>query len=197
MGPEARDPQAVRAADAIAQDRPHLPGLETRHRLTQTEREPVSDIEAQLAALRDPDHPKRAVWISGKAPAIPVQGLPPRLYLDAGTLIASREDGARLLADPTEETLSQLLGYVESKTEAIAGSLPSEPLVVQARDQNDAVVLEMLSSLGRFREAAIRAGTQGKVCIMTMTACLNRRQRLIAEEARAAVRPLSAGQRSG
>jgi hypothetical protein len=151
--------------------------------LTVTEREPLCDIKAQLAALVDPAHPKRAVWVSGKAPAIPVHGLPPRLYLAAGTLIASREDGARLLADPSEEVLSRILGYVESKAMALAASLPSEPLIVQARTA-DAVVLEMLTSVLSLRDAATRCRAYGDVHIVTMGAALKRRQRLIAEEER-------------
>jgi Asp/Glu/hydantoin racemase len=109
------------------------------------------------------------------------------LYLPGmGTLYGSEEDCARLAADPSEETLSEILGYVESKAEAIAAAAPHEPLVVQARDGQDRVVHEMLTSSVRY--AATTARAYGKVSIMTMSACLKRRQRLIDEEARDAKR---------
>jgi hypothetical protein len=168
-----------------------------RHPLIWTEREPTGDLLAQFAAYTDPEHPKGAVWVSRGGEIPPWPGMGHMYNFAAGFLWTDPERAELLRADPSEEMLSQILGYVESKAEALTGSLPAEPLVVQARDANDGVVIEMLSSVGRFREAAIRAGTHGKVHIMTMSACLNRRQRLIAEEVRAAAARSSAGQRSG
>lgn len=108
----------------------------------------------------------------------------PRELLAAGMLVASTEDCARLAADPTEETLAEILGYVVSKAAALAASLPHPPLVIQARDPHDCVVLEMLAGPGQVREAARRCAEYGRVALMTMEACLKRRQRLIGQETR-------------
>lgn len=156
--------------------------------LTPTEPEPKCDVYAQISALIDPDHPKHAVWISLGTPFAMVEDddLASLYVPDVGVLYGRMEDCARLAADPTEETLAEILGYEESKAAALAASLPHEPLVVQARDQNDCVVLEMLASLHRLRAASTRCAQCGRVHVMTMEACLKRRQRLIEEEKQAA-----------
>jgi hypothetical protein len=146
--------------------------------------------------MLDPEHPKRAVWIS-RGTDIPPFASGDCWAADMGSgVLFSRawEDTKRLRLDPSEETLASILGYVESKAEAIAAAAPHEPLVVQARDGQDRVVHEMLTSSVRYAAAATRA--YGKVSIMTMSACLKRRRRLIDEEARAAAARRSAGQRS-
>lgn len=166
--------------------------MEARHPLTPTEREPYDDIMAQCRALINPYNPKWAMWVSVGTPPVFVHDgyWIKKVELEAGAFYGSREDGARLLADPTEETLAELLGYIESKAAALAASHPHAPLIVQARDGKDGVVHEQLASLDRFQEAAQHASKYGAVRIMTMEACLRRRQRLIALEAKdQALRP--------
>ena len=146
-----------------------------------TGREPLCDLKAQIAALIDPRHPKRAVWIAGEAPKLPTAGLPPRLYLDTGTLIASAHDCGRLEDDPCEEVLADLLDYVVAKSVVI--HLPTEMLcVVQARDANANVVLEMVVDETRVGEATRRCALFGAPTVMTIADCLTRRLMLIAEE---------------
>ena len=189
MGLEALAAAAVLASHAPPQDRPQFSRLAARCTpLTATDREPLCDIAAQYAALVNPEHPKTALWVSHGTglPELGEHGLLIGRFF-AGILIASRRDIELLQAEPTEEQLSRILGYVESKTEALAASLPSEPLIVQARIGN-AVVLEMLSGPTRFREAATRCREHGDVHVMTMSGCLHRRHRLILEEARDAKR---------
>jgi hypothetical protein len=152
--------------------------------LSPTEPEPLCDIMAQLAALLDPAHPKRAVWVSiGTLPvlmAAPFMGIH-RLDLDAGTLYASEHDCGRLADDPSEETLSVILGYTEPKSGIIAQPAVWWP-VVQARDAQGCVVWEQIASWQRVDEAMAHAGRYGRRAVCTMDEVLQRRARLIAEE---------------
>lgn len=142
--------------------------------------EPRGDIEAQLAALVDPDHPKRAVWVSKGSP-VPLEA-PQSIFfieLPAGRLYAAPSVIGRLLADPSQEMLAQILGYLECKTDLRAGELP----VVQALNEGGWVVWETASSwewVGAAKDIASRYGT--RVRVVTMAACQERRARLIAEE---------------
>lgn len=141
--------------------------------------EPRRDIEAQFAALADPAHPKRSVWVSAGtswAPDLPC------LCLPAGRFYAAARLRAELLADPTRETLARLLDYIECR-DAIRGGGLTVP-VVQALDPAGWVVLEMLSSWEKVGLARGRAQTYGEVRIVSSAACFLRRRRLIAEEAR-------------
>ena len=155
--------------------------------LKPTAREPLCDLKAQIAALLDPRHPKRAVWISGLQIADLTAAFPvPILYREyivsgAGVLIASEHDCGRLEDDPSEETLADILDYVVPKSAVI--HLPTEVLcVVQARDAKDNVVLEMLVDEYRLDAAARRCALFGKPVVMTVDDCLTRRLTLIAEE---------------
>lgn len=140
--------------------------------------EPRRDIEAQFAALADPDHPKRSVWVSvGTAWA---SGMP-CLHLPAGRFYGARPLLAELEADPTRETLARLLDYIECR-DAIRGDGLSVP-VVQALDPAGWVVLEMLSSWEKVGLARHRAQAYGTVHIVSSAACQERRARLLAEEA--------------
>ena len=148
--------------------------------LKPTAREPLYDLKAQIAALLDPRHPKRAVWMSGKT-IVFWPGLPRRLYLDAGVLIASERDCRRLEDDPSEETLADILDYVVPKSAVI--HLPTEMLcVAQARDAKDNVILEMMVNFGRLDAALARCRVYGEPIWLTVADCLTRRLMLIAEE---------------
>jgi hypothetical protein len=76
--------------------------------LARTYPEPVGDIAAQMAALVDPDHPKRAVWVSAGTVVGAVVGAVLRLSLPAGTLYARLGDLDALVAEPSLETLASL-----------------------------------------------------------------------------------------
>lgn len=154
--------------------------------ITPTEREPLCDIEAQLRALLDPDHPKRAVWISRGTPdhamtQFAVADGYDALKLDAGTLYASEHDCGRLADDPSEETLSVILDYTEPKSGIALQSAVWWP-VVQARDTEGHVVWEQISSWARIGETLRRAILYGRPAVCTMTEVLSRRARLVAKE---------------
>jgi hypothetical protein len=155
--------------------------------ITPTEPEPLCDIYAQISALIDPDHPKRAVWISEATRFVGLMDddiaqldLPGR-----GTLYASEHDCGRLADDPSEETLSVILDYTEPKSGIIAQPAVWYP-VVQAHDARGCVVWEQIASWQRVAEAMARAQLYGRPAIRTMDLVLQRRARLIAEECRAA-----------
>lgn len=160
-----------------------------------TEPEPLCDVQAQLAALRDPAHPKRAVWVSACSPSLRENPNPGAsrgngenpdacaLVLPAGTLYGEDAVLAALERRPDDATLARLLDYVEPKSALGSGCLP----VVQALDKNGFVILEMVSSWQRVGEAKARAqcyAVGGTVRIVSMQACLERRRLLIDEEAR-------------
>lgn len=171
-----------------------------------TEPEPLCDIEAQLTALRDPAHPKRAVWVSG-SPGIrenPRPGASPAsrgnpdygasshplrenpicgaLHLPVGTLYGSPAILAALAAHPDDETLARLLDYIEPKSALGAGLWP----VVQALNRDGCVIFEAVSSWRRIAEARARAqcfvSRGGTVRVVSIEASLERRRMLIAQE---------------
>lgn len=151
-----------------------------------TFREPRRDIEGQLIALSDPDHPKRAVWVS-RGTIIPVLTLSPRswiksLELPAGRFYGSEHDCGRLEDEPTEERLADLLDYLEPKS-AITLRRANYP-VVQARDQGGRVVWEQVSSWPRLPETRLHGLRYGKIHVCSMQEVLRRRARLIAAEDR-------------
>jgi hypothetical protein len=154
--------------------------------LSPTAPEPLCDIRAQVAALRDPAHPKRAVWVSYSNPvAMPLDcddWIKPFHMPHVGTLYASEHDCGRLADDPSEEMLSIILDYIEPKSGIIAQPAVWWP-VVQARDAQDCVVWEQLSSWQRVAQATARARLYGRLAICTMDECCQRRARLIAQKA--------------
>ena len=148
--------------------------------LARTYPEPAGDIAAQMAALVDPLHPKRAVWVSAGTVVGAVVGAVPRLSLPAGTLYARLGDLDALVAEPSLETLARILDYVECRSPALAGffQLP----VVQALSPAGWVVQEQLVSWGRVGEARRRASAYGGVRVVSVGGCLARRRDLIARE---------------
>jgi len=149
--------------------------------LTQTEREPLCDLLAQFAAYTDPKHPKKAVWVSRGTPIPAWPGMGRMYTFQAGYLWASALDAEELRADESEETLAELLGYLEPKS-----LIRSQPAtwwpVIQARDADGCVVFEAITSWGRAGEAMRDAARYGNVHVLTMPEVLDRRRRLIAKE---------------
>lgn len=149
--------------------------------ISPTEAEPLCDIAAQISALFDPLHPKRAVWISDGTEFVMVEDadLDSLTLPGKGTLYASAHDCGRLADDPSEELLAALLDYTEPKSGIIAQPAVWWP-VVQARDRAGCVVWEQIASWQRIREAVERARLYGQPGVYTMDTVRHRRARLIA-----------------
>lgn len=139
------------------------------------------DIRAQLLALRDPRHPKDAVWIAHRtrAPADLLCGLPAQDF-PAGLLVTTRPWKLAVRA-PSDDTLALILGYPESKS-ALA-RYADAAVVVRGLDDKGNVLIEMASSSHLVRLAQIAAARHGCVEITSIAAALARRQRLLQEEA--------------
>lgn len=126
--------------------------------------EPAADVHAQITALADPKNPKDAVFLAAGTP------LPPNLSSIDGLHVASRPEGTLLTTNPakadayrtaqavSDPLMAHLLGYPETKPEAIASG---NPVVVQGTDPAGAVVAETLASPQGVpaAEAAVQAQT--------------------------------------
>jgi hypothetical protein len=135
-----------------------------------------------MAALVDPDHPKRALWVSLGTPMVSVFDDLARVTTPVGWLFAAPRLLRRFKVEPSLETLARILDYVECRSPALSGffQLP----VVQALSPAGWVVQEQLVSWGRVGEARARARAYGRVRVVSVGGCLERRRRLIAQEAR-------------
>jgi len=131
---------------------------------------------AQTRALLDPRHPKRAMWLSVWTPTPPIR---PSLVLPTGGFYGSVADCRRLEADPSDEQLAAILGYVEPKS-----MLRGYPLAVQARDTAGCVISEMLSSPSRLPDAVDALAGHGSIVVVTMEEVLARRLALAVKERR-------------
>jgi len=141
--------------------------------------EPAIDVAAQMKALRDPTHPKDAVWIAaGTTLPEGIEGVLGLSVPEGVLLTTSRDKAKRFQADPSDETLADILGYAEPKS-VIAGA----PYVVQARDEEGAVVLEMAASAHSVTAALSIAGRHGEVRVMSLPDALARRIDLWRKEA--------------
>lgn len=151
--------------------------------------EPAGDIRAQLAAVMDDQHPKRACFlVPQNACQIP---LVPGAYVEArpeGTLVT--RDGA--LADqfwdaPSEtdafdRVMAEILGYPEHKA-LVAARCDGDParnaFAVQARDAEGYVVTEAYASaqglVETFDAMKAHAPPGGGVWIMTPIESISRR----------------------
>ena len=129
--------------------------------------EPMCDLRAQVAALLDPMHPKRAVLIVPGNEVPPVPGVR-HIERSTGTLLTRDPARAAAFADGHEHdaTMAWILGYPEDKGEVVraCGRMPEfVARAVQARDAAGAVVTEAFTSpvgLDRTVEA-IRAHVPG------------------------------------
>ena len=147
--------------------------------ISKTLPEPAVDVAAQMKALRDPTHPKDAVWIAAGTTLLGgIEGLIGMSVPEGVLLTTSHDKAKRFQADPSDETLAEILGYVEPKS-VIAGA----PYVVQACDQDGAVVLEMAASANTVSAALSIAGRHGEVRVMSLPDALARRIDLWRKEA--------------
>jgi len=113
--------------------------------------EPAGDIRAQLAAVMDPDHPKRACFVvpedAGQVPYVL------NAYIEArpeGVLV-TRDLGLALLfrdvladTDAFDRRMALILGYPEAKPDVVAAcdGNPLHAWAAQARDAGGNVVQE-------------------------------------------------------
>lgn len=141
-------------------------------------REPMRDIQAQIAALIDPQHPKKAVFL---APGNLPDHLPDVLAIHRpeGTLLTENEALAHLYrsANPlTDDLMAEILGYPEPKSSVC---FDPYPLVVQALDMNGCVITEAASSHAHSAETITELQRHvpkgGRLNITTLTDALNRR----------------------
>jgi hypothetical protein len=152
--PSATPTLDAMAAEAGARQTPVQP----------TTPEPATDIHAQIEALRDPNNPKDAVFVT----AANVPDLP-RARLRPDVMEIHRPEGALLTTDPqkalafaraptlTDAMMANLLGLPETKTEAVASGAP---VVVQGTDGQGRVVAETLASPAKVPEAAQTVAAQ-------------------------------------
>lgn len=143
--------------------------------------EPLCDVAAQLRALSDVGNPKQAVWLAAGTALPDLDGFVTADFM-AGVLVATNLSPAhRLWAAPTDETLAELLGYPEPKW-----SLVGKPVaVVQGRNHDDGVVIEMLSSVSGLRRAAkVALQYAPRLEMLTPEAALARRAELCRREGR-------------
>lgn len=146
--------------------------------ISESDPEPLCDVVAQLAALRDPAHPKGAVWLAKGTPVPETDGLTV-VHHGAGTLITDDIDKAwRFLKNPSNETLADLLDYPMAKADL------AEPVIVlQALAPDGAVVYEAGVAPGLFRRAVDVARRYGAVRAVSLEMALSRRVALRQMEA--------------
>lgn len=168
---------------------PPAPQASSQTPVPPTVPEPAADVHAQLTALADPKNPKDAVFLAAGTP------LPQGLQTIDGLHIASRPEGTLLTTNPakadayrTAQTVSdplmaRLLGYPETKPEAISSG---NPVVVQGTDPAGAVVAETLASPQGIpaAEAAVQAQTPpgGAVAVRAPEAVTDERAQETAAE---------------
>jgi len=124
--------------------------------------EPKGDIRAQLAAVMDPDHPKRACFVvpedAGQIPYVLNAFIEARAE---GTLVTRDEDWANAFRCFPSETvafdrsMADILGYPEAKDRVIAacGGRPvANARAVQVWDVDGWVIIEAFASPAGLRE---------------------------------------------
>ena len=122
--------------------------------------EPSNDIQAQIAALADPAHPKDTVFVApGGRGSVPVD-LPPgvmRVDRPEGTLLTTDRDklAAFTARDLSSRDIADSLGHPEGRDEVLTHARQGgDVAVVQARDSADRVIAEAAASAPRIGETA-------------------------------------------
>lgn len=113
--------------------------------------EPAGDIEAQLLAALDPDHPKRACFCVPQDAHIVPRSLDAYIIdRPEGTLVTLHKQLAEAFERSADDvTMAWLLGYPEDKmtvVERCHGRPAIEARAVQARDESEHVVTEAFCS---------------------------------------------------
>lgn len=140
----------------------------SREQVSPSTAEPARDIQAQLQDLADPAAGRDAVFVAAGDPNAKVvladenlRSLPPGVKVinrKEGTLFTTDEGKARRfqMGRINDETVQKILGYSQNKADAIEAG--SEPVVVQAKTKDGAVVAEQLAS--REQVPAARAAVK-------------------------------------
>lgn len=141
------------------------------------------DIDAQIRALIDPEHPKMCVFLA-PGNSIGARKLPSWIFVEKrpeGILLTDSASVAatfRTIEWITDELLAALLGYPETKADVLDAG---EGRVVQALDKDGCVVFEAATSRFHLDETKAAAQSQvpqgGSVHVTTAEAAIARRFR--------------------
>lgn len=139
------------------------------------------DIDAQLRALADPDHPKRAVFLA-RGNDLGCRKLPAGLFVERraeGTLVTDCANLAHHFRDlefVTDAHLAEILGYPEVKADVLEAG---DGYVVQALDRDGCVIFEcavtyrgLYSGMGAASE---QVPADGRLEVTTIQSALSRR----------------------
>jgi hypothetical protein len=151
--------------------------------------EPAGDIKAQLVAVLDPDHPKRACFLVPEDITQIPYGLNAIVVARAEGVLVTQDQAcadafslAFNQADYFDRTMAEILGYPEAKPDVVAacdGQPFNRAHAVQARDQDGHVVTEACCSPGRLEETQEvlkpHVPTGGKLVVVTPLEALARR----------------------
>lgn len=184
------------AEDPAALERELISGLPPIRPEMATTPEPQSDVEAQIAALRDPNNPKDTVFLAAGTPVPKAANAPGVLAYQRpeGTLLTTDVRKAREFADAhavDDAFMARLLGYPETKSDVVAGGAPH---VVQGRDEAGNVVVETLASPAGLPAAEAMVHEQAPVVEVTTPAAAQaeRAEKTAAEAPVATPRPITA-----
>jgi hypothetical protein len=154
--------------------------------------EPAGDIRAQLAAVLDPTHPKRACFlVPGDAERLKLDGLPKGAYAavrDEGTLVTRERqlavafECADSATDAFDTAMAEILGLPEAKplmVERCRGQPELYARAVQARDAGGHVVCETFASpigfLGACKVMAKHVPPGGQLVTIGAVIAISRR----------------------
>ena len=146
--------------------------------------EPTADVRAQIAAMLDPRHPKKAALVvpGNEVPAVEDVI---RVERSSGTLLTRDPVRAAAFADGHEHdaTMAWILGYPEPKDAALAACPEAWLRVVQACDWQGNVITEALCSPGWLDRTGVALRRHGDVRLLTVPEALGRRFALRCDEA--------------
>jgi hypothetical protein len=149
--------------------------------ISPSSREPWCDVFAQYKAVRDPEHPKEAMWIAAGSPLPIFARTRYSVYLPQGILFTNdREHAQWLSVEPTDATLASILGYLDTKWRT-----GINPVVVRALDDDGCVITEFAVAPHRAGEAYNIVKQHGIPELTTIAAAHERRRILCASEAAA------------
>jgi hypothetical protein len=156
--------------------------------VSRTTPEPASDIRAQISAMMDPATSKDAVFVAAEnEDAIPY-GLPRGIIAVArpeGILLTTNRAKAERFqaSDLNDNDMAQLLGYPETKADAVASG---QPVAIQGKDAAGNVVADAVASPQRAGETAAAIAAQvpegGSVAPVSPVEAQQRRAALVEQE---------------
>lgn len=146
--------------------------------------EPPRDIRAQIDAVLDPSHPKRAIFmVPADAKFLPYVYDAHIVERPEGTLLTTDAELAALFAASADDrTMATILGYPEAKPDVVERCGGNPALIaraVQARDAAGNVITETFTSPPGLKRAveALRehAPPGGELVVLTPIAAIARR----------------------